>query len=68
MWSWLSYDFDQDISIEKILEKAKKQVKGGDILVLHDNPKITEKQKILLPALIEQLSEKKFIYKILKTD
>lgn len=68
MWSWLSYDFDQDITIEKILEKAKKQVKGGDILVLHDNPKITEKQKILLPALIEQLSEKKFIYKILKTD
>ena len=68
MWSWLSYDFDPNITIEKILEKAKKQVKGGDILVLHDNPKITEKQKILLPALIEQLSEKKFIYKILKTD
>ena len=55
-------------NIEKILEKAIKQIKGGDILVLHDNPKITEKQKILLPALIEQLSEKKFTYKILKTD
>jgi len=68
MWSWLSYDFDQSIAIEKILEKAKKQIKGGDILVLHDNPKITEKQKILLPALIELLSEKKFAYKILKTD
>lgn len=68
MWSWLSYDFDQSISIEKILEKGKKQIKGGDILVLHDNPKITERQKILLPALIELLSDKKFNYKTLTAD
>jgi hypothetical protein len=68
MWSWLSYDFDKTISVEKILEKGKKQIKGGDILVLHDNPKITERQKILLPALISFLSDKNFEYKILKLD
>jgi hypothetical protein len=68
MWSWLSYDFDKTISIEKILEKGEKQIKGGDILVLHDNPKITERQKELLPAIIELISDKNLEFKILKAE
>lgn len=53
MWTWLSYDFDHQISIDKILSKAQKKIRNGNILVLHDNPKIKERQKILLPKLIE---------------
>lgn len=58
LWSWLSYDYDSKISINKILQKASR-IEAGDILVLHDNDKIVERQKELLPALIELLKVKK---------
>ena len=58
MWSWLSYDFDSSIPISTILKKAKKQIKAGDILVLHDNPKVTDRVKELLPKLIEIIEQK----------
>ena len=64
MWSWLSYDFDMNQPISKILKKAKK-INSGDILVLHDNPKITERQKQLLPELIRFLKEKKITFEVL---
>ena len=57
LWSWLSYDYDSKISIQKILQKAR-SIQSGDILVLHDNDKIVERQKELLPALIELLNVK----------
>jgi peptidoglycan/xylan/chitin deacetylase (PgdA/CDA1 family) len=58
MWSWLSYDFDPSIPISTILKKAKNQIKAGDILVLHDNPKVTDRVKELLPKLIEIIEQK----------
>jgi peptidoglycan/xylan/chitin deacetylase (PgdA/CDA1 family) len=62
MWSWLSYDFDPTIPISVILEKARKQIKAGDILVLHDNPKVTNRVKELLPKLVEIIKEKGLIF------
>lgn len=59
MWSWLSYDYDLTVSNERILDEAKR-IKPGDILVLHDNAKITERQKILLPQLFELLQKRGF--------
>jgi len=53
MWTWLSYDYDNRVSIDKILSKAHQQIKKGDILVLHDNAKIKDRQKILLPKLVD---------------
>ena len=67
MWTWLSYDFDPKISIDKIIKRAKK-IKSGDILVLHDNPKIAEKQKKLLPELISYLKENNFTFKVIQND
>ncbi len=54
MWSWLSYDYDLGISTEKILSAADR-VKPGDILVLHDNPKIADRQRELLPELFKKM-------------
>lgn len=65
MWSWLSYDFDLKVPVEEILEKARRQIREGDILVLHDNPKIQERQKLLLPALLQILREKELQSKAL---
>jgi peptidoglycan/xylan/chitin deacetylase (PgdA/CDA1 family) len=58
MWTWLSYDYDKEVSVQEILAKAEKQIKGGDILVLHDNAKIAEKQKELLPQFLDMLQQK----------
>lgn len=57
LWSWLSYDYDSTISIDKIIQKANR-ITAGDILVLHDNQKLVERQIELLPRLIELLKAK----------
>ncbi|MES2556336.1 MAG: polysaccharide deacetylase family protein [Bacteroidota bacterium] len=59
MWSWLSYDYDSTVSVETILKRAQK-IKKGDIIVLHDNPKITERQQELLPQFLQLLQQKNF--------
>lgn len=58
MWSWLSYDYNSNVPISKILLKARKQINSGDILVMHDNKKSINRLKILLPEIIEIIEEK----------
>ena len=65
MWSWLSYDFDNSVSIEKIITKANREIKSGTILVLHDNIKIVERTKVLLPQITELLVFKGFKFDVL---
>lgn len=57
MWTWLSYDFDKDTSVEKILGQARR-IKGGDILVLHDNEKVSDRVLDILPDLIQLVRDK----------
>ena len=59
MWSWLSFDFDETVTVEKVLDSAK-SIKGGDILVFHDNLKSQERVKILLPKVVDILIKKGF--------
>lgn len=65
MWSWLSYDYDHEVSIETIIQSAQKDIKAGDILVFHDNPKSMERLKLLLPPIIADLQAKKLEFKII---
>lgn len=65
MWSWLSYDFDVNVSVGKILEKARKQIQKGDVLVLHDNEKVKERVKMLLPQIISVIQEKGLGFKVI---
>jgi uncharacterized phage-like protein YoqJ len=60
MWSWLSYDFDENISTEYILQKAKKQVKKRDILVFHENDKTINRIKDIIPPIIQLFRDKGF--------
>lgn len=62
LWSWLSYDFDDRVSISEILTNAQKNVRCGDILVVHDNYKFTARQKELLPKLIEVIKQKGLLF------
>jgi peptidoglycan/xylan/chitin deacetylase (PgdA/CDA1 family) len=61
MWTWLSYDFDPSVSVEKIIKSAR-HMRNGDILVFHDNEKSFERLKILLPQVVQLLKEKGFSF------
>lgn len=63
MWSWLSFDYDKNIPIEKILRKAQNQITAGDILVLHDNAKTKDRLKILLPEIVALIEQKELRFK-----
>ncbi len=58
MWTWLSYDYDKSVALEEIIRSAEKDIKAGDILVLHDNLKVTDRLKVLLPAVIQAVKNK----------
>jgi peptidoglycan/xylan/chitin deacetylase (PgdA/CDA1 family) len=62
MWSWMSYDFDERVAIQKILKQSKK-IKAGDILVFHDNVKSAKRLKILLPIIISSLKKSGFEFR-----
>lgn len=64
MWSWLSYDYDQKVSEEKIIAKANK-IKAGDILVLHDNSKVENRLKIILPQIIKIVNDKGLQFEVI---
>jgi len=65
MWNWLSYDFDRSVQIDTILEKAK-EIKSGDIIVLHDNPKTGDRLKLILPKLVEIIESKGLNFQSIK--
>lgn len=66
MWSWLSYDFDTSVPITTILDKAKSQISAGDILVLHDNDKVKDRVKELLPKLVKVIRDKNHSFDLIK--
>lgn len=66
MWSFLTYDYDKSVPVETILKKAA-SLKAGTIVVLHDNPKITERQQVLLPGLLELLKKKGLTSEAIRT-
>lgn len=59
MWSWLTYDFDEKVETTEIIRSAQ-QVRPGDIIVLHDNPKCFERLKVILPEVISIIHQKGF--------
>ncbi len=64
MWSWLSYDFDNTVAIEKVISSAN-SIKGGDILVFHDNIKSKDRLKILLPEVVQIVKNKGLYFDVL---
>ena len=63
MWSWLSYDYDNKVAIKQILKTDQKEIKAFDIIVVHDNEKVEERLKELLPELVRVIREKGLSYK-----
>ncbi len=58
MWSWLSYDFDQTLSIDQLVRRAKSSIRPGDILVFHDNNHTKDRLTLLLPPILDFIESK----------
>lgn len=67
MWSWMSYDFDLNLSVAKILELAKREIRSKDILIFHENDKTRDRIKEIIPAVIQIVREKGLSFEVIKS-
>lgn len=65
MWSWMSHDYLSNRTNTCIL-RSLKRVKGGDILVFHDNHKTAARIEELIDKTITYLKENQLIFDTLK--
>ena len=63
MWDVLSADFNNATSKERCLNNVLNNTKNGSIVVFHDSVKASEKLKFVLPKVLQEFSEKGFIFK-----
>jgi len=67
MWSHLSWDFDDSVNSEKVIQKFKK-AKPGSILVFHDNKKAFRNLKVILPELLKYYTSVGYKFETLSND
>lgn len=65
-WSFISYDFDRELTSEKRLENLKEKVKPGDIIVFHDSAKALPQLKKELPEILAFWKSKGYQFKPIK--
>jgi peptidoglycan/xylan/chitin deacetylase (PgdA/CDA1 family) len=53
MWSFLTGDYNQDLSTQSIIKAGIRHIKPGSILVFHDSVKAFPRLKVVLPALLD---------------
>lgn len=58
LWSWLSYDWDDEVDEKTILNSLTKTLKGGDILVFHENKKSEKRIKKIFPEAVKIIRNK----------
>ncbi|MCC5924379.1 MAG: polysaccharide deacetylase family protein [Crocinitomicaceae bacterium] len=65
LWSWLSYDWEKNVSDAAILKSLDSSLKAGDILVFHENQKTLERAKNLYPEVFDLIKAKGYMAKAL---
>lgn len=51
MWSIMPGDFNKSLNVSKTIRRINNQLKGGDIIVLHDNPEHFEVMKAIIKGI-----------------
>lgn len=59
MWDVLSYDWQKELSATTIVDKLKKFIKPGSIIVFHDSVKAEKNLRIVLPKILEHIVNQK---------
>ncbi|HTQ66107.1 MAG TPA: polysaccharide deacetylase family protein [Puia sp.] len=62
MWDVLSADFDQSLTGEKCAKNVTAHTKAGSIVIFHDSTKAFERLEIALPIVLNQFSEKGYVF------
>jgi peptidoglycan-N-acetylglucosamine deacetylase len=65
MWSILSQDYDQKISLETCLNNSVKDTQNGDIVLFHDSIKAAKNLKHVLPIFLDVFTQKGFVFEAL---
>jgi len=60
LWDVLSFDFDQKIAEEKVLNNVITNAEPGSVIVFHDSLKAQQKVEYALPKVLEHFSAKGF--------
>ena len=60
MWDVLSYDFANNVSIEKCLIKSLRYTQNGSIIIFHDSKKTFEKIKFVISQYVKSLMDKNY--------
>jgi peptidoglycan/xylan/chitin deacetylase (PgdA/CDA1 family) len=60
LWDVLSFDFDQNMSEEKVLSNVTANAEPGSVIVFHDSLKAQQKVEYALPKVLEHFSAKGF--------
>jgi peptidoglycan/xylan/chitin deacetylase (PgdA/CDA1 family) len=58
MWSYLSYDWDDSFSCERVVENFKKGLGPADVAVFHENDKTKDRIFQIIPKVIHSVREK----------
>jgi len=65
MWSALTRDWDNSVSLDKCLQIARKGLKPGAIHIFHDNVKAEERIEKVLPVFINEALEQGYAFRTL---
>lgn len=60
MWDVMPRDFDSSLSVKKMLNICREEIRPGSIIVLHDNNKAAPALQQLLPELLRFLSAESY--------
>jgi len=66
MWTLMPGDFEKGQNSQPLIHVTRKNLKSGDIIVLHDQPETIQKLQIYIPELAAILEEKNLKSEVLK--
>lgn len=66
MWDILSFDYNQDISGQKVFNNVKNNLRQGSIIVFHDSVKAEKNMKYAFPKTLELITERNYKTSIIK--
>ena len=67
LWTIMPGDFLVHLSPDRIIARTRKNASTGDVIVLHDNPKFSNKVNQILPQILEDFLSSGFIFQTISS-
>lgn len=66
MWDFITFDYDKDVSVDKIMKIVKKRSRNGSIVVFHDSLKAEKNMIEALPMALKFWKEEGYSLKMIR--